>query len=137
MEGAMSFREKSAVITILALLLTYGAYAVRVKSGPMSTPEAVGFLSVVILAQVVIMIVAHIAVAVMRRPEARDERDQVADLRGARNGYFALATGLVAAMWLALMGAPPLTLVNAMLGALVAAEVVRYGSQLVYYRTGV
>lgn len=133
----MSFREKSAVITILALLLTYGAYAVRVKSGPMPMDQAISFLSVVIVVQVVIMIVAHIVVAVIRRPEKRDERDQVAELRGARNGYFAMITGVVATMWLAMMGAPTFTLLNALLSTLVAAEVFRYVCQLVYYRTGV
>lgn len=133
----MSFREKSAVITILALLLTYGAYAVRVKTAPMGMEEAVRFLSVVIVVQVAIMIVGHIVMAVIRRPEKPDERDRVADLRGARNGYFALAAALVATMWMAIMGAPTFTLLNALLAGLVAAEVVRYVSQLTYYRTGV
>jgi purine-cytosine permease-like protein len=138
MEGVMTFREKSAVITILALLLTYGAYAARVKlGGPMDTGEAVAFLSGVIVVQAIIMIVAHLVVALARRPERRDERDEVAELRGTRNGYFALATGVVATMWLAIIGAPTLTVLNGLLGALVAAEVVRYAFQLIYYRTGV
>lgn len=133
----MTFREKSAVITILALLLTYGAYAARVLNGPMEIGEAVAFLSGVILLQVVIMVAAHVAVTLIKRPEARDERDRIAELRGPRNGYFVLVAGVVLAMWLAIMGAPALTMLNALLATLVAAEVVRYASQLVYYRMGV
>lgn len=138
MEGVVTFREKSVVITIFALLATFGAYALRVKLGaPMQMGEAVAFLSGVLVVQTVIMIVAHIVMATVRRPERRDERDEVAELRGTRNGYFALVAGVVVTMWLAIAGFPPLTVLNGLLGALVGAEVVRYGFQLIYYRTGV
>jgi hypothetical protein len=137
MEGVMTFREKSAVITILALVLTYGVYAARVKlGGPMDMQATVLFVSGVVVAQTVIVFVSRVAVALRRRPERRDERDEVADLRGARNGYFALVAGVVATMWLVIVGVPTLTVLNALLGALVGAEVVRYAFQLVYYRTG-
>ena len=134
----MTFREKCAVITILALLLTFGAYAARAKLGaPMQMGEAVAFLSAVLVVQTVIIVAGRVLVALVRRPERRDERDEVAELRGTRNGYFALAAGVVVTMWLAIVGAPILTVLNALLGALVAAEVVRYAFELAYYRTGV
>lgn len=132
----MTFREKSAAITVAGLLLIYGIYGWRLAQGPMPMPQAVALLTGLIALQVVLMITAHGAAALLRRPEKPDERDRLVDLRGLRNGYFVLAAAVVGVMVLALAGASTLTVVNALLAGLVAADVVRYGSQLVYYRTG-
>lgn len=131
----MTFREKSAALTLASLILFAGLYGWRVLRGPMDAHQAVRLLVSLILIQCVVLIIAHILAAIRRRPEALDERDRLVELRGPRNAYFVLVCGVVGVMALALVGAPAVSLVHALMAALVTAEVVRFASQLVYYRT--
>jgi hypothetical protein len=132
----MTFREKSAAIIVAGLVLTYGFYGWRLSQGPMATAEAMALLTALIALQTVITILAHSAAALLRKPEKPDERDRLIELRGLRNGYFVLVAAVVGVMVLALSGAATLAVVNVLLGGLVAADLTRYGSQLVYYRLG-
>jgi hypothetical protein len=132
----MSFREKSALATVIALALVYGFYAWRVWGVGVPPAEAMPGMVGVALAQAIVVAVAHIALAIHRRPERPDERDQAAALHGQRNAYYVLLTGAIGVLWLALRGMPGLTVAHAMLAAVVLAEIVRHASQLVFYRWG-
>lgn len=97
----MSFREKSAWISILSMLGIYGLYFWSVIH---SAPQAGGFhfggLLGTIIALVVVQVVLTVAVAVFTPKEARaprDERDKVIELRAMRVAYAGLSTGVALA----------------------------------------
>jgi hypothetical protein len=90
----------------------------------------------VIAAQIVAQIAAHIFFALQARPEGADERDRGVDRLAQRNAYFVLFGSVWAVLGMALAAMAPLTLAYALVGAIVLAELVRFASQLVYYRRG-
>jgi hypothetical protein len=132
----MTFREKSAWITLIAIVLVFGGYWTILLTQRLPTTQAVELLAGLIVVKVVIIIIAHIAIAIWASPEPRDERDRLIELRSPRNAYYVLISGLVLMMGVALVGAPMLVVVNGLLAALVLAEVVRFASLIVSYRRG-
>jgi hypothetical protein len=56
-------------------------------------------------------------------------------LRSTRNGYYALAACLWTVAGVGLGARPPVLLAYLLVAGFAVAEVVRYASQLVYYRT--
>ncbi|MDZ5648998.1 hypothetical protein [Nitrospirillum sp. BR 11828] len=132
----MTFREKSALATALTLSLVYGLYAWRAWGAGLTRAEAIPGMVGVVLAQAIVVVVAHIALAIHRRPERPDERDQAAALHGLRNAYYVLLTGAVGVLWLSLCDTPGLTVAHAMLASVVLAEIVRHASQVLFYRWG-
>lgn len=134
----MSFREKSALLTIVTMIVAFGIYGWRVVQGPVGPVEQFGLLVGVVVAQVVLIAGGHIllAIASRRMPEPRDERDRMVELRSAHNGYFVMITGLFAMMAVVFFGASAVNVINGLLGVVVLAEIVRFGSQLVYWRRG-
>jgi hypothetical protein len=138
----MSFREKSLVAQILSMLVVFGFYAVRSWGAPLTPVNAIATLIGATILMILIGIVSHIVIAVRTRPEHADERDRITELRGCRNAYYTLAAGLWCILLLFLahsfLGLPSLVLVlYAIMASFVLAELVRLGSQLVYYRVGV
>jgi hypothetical protein len=132
----MSFREKSAWINLVAIVLVYGFYAWRLWGAPPTRLGAIAALIGSTILMIIISVTGHVALAIGRRPEAIDERDALVGLRSARNGFHALAAGVWAVIFLAIASPNPIFLAYAALGAFVLAEVVRLASSLVYYRAG-
>jgi Na+/H+ antiporter NhaB len=143
----MSFREKAAWVTFLAVLISFGFYFVSVGTAlhanadagawlPVSVPALITLVVVVILVEVV----AQVVIAARSPTEARgplDERERVIELKATRPAFFVLMVGV----WLAL-GAALLTehvglLVQVILFAVWIAELTRFGTQLYYYRQGI
>jgi hypothetical protein len=132
----MTYREKSAAASIAAILLGYGLYAVRLLGAPLTSFHAVAALIGSTILVVIILIPIHVVFTIKARPEAVDERDRIVGLRSVRNGYYVLAACLWGVAMLALTGRPPVLLAYALVAGFAVAEVVRYASQLIYYRTG-
>lgn len=137
----MSFREKSLVWQMFAIILVYGFYGAHFFQGhlwrvPLSPIPAVATLIGIAVLMIIIAIVGHIAIAIRTRPERPDERDWAVELRGSRNAYHALAAGMWCILLLSLMSASYQLLFYAILAAFALGELVRLGSQLVYYRSG-
>lgn len=134
----MSFREKSAAITLLAMLSAFGLYGWRLLAGHVGPAEEFGLLIAAIAAQVLLIAVGHVllAIAVRRGPEPLDERDRLVALKARRNAYWVALVGLFAMMAVVLFGTSAVQVINGLLAVVVAAEVVRYGSQLAYWRWG-
>jgi Ca2+/Na+ antiporter len=138
----MTYREKSAAASIAAIVLVYGFYAFRLMGAPklLATPlapvHAVGALVGSTVLLVIILSAIHIVIVARARPEKVDERDRIVGLRSVRNGYYMLAACLWGVAMLALTGRPPVLLAYLLVAGFAVAEVVRYASQLVYYRTG-
>jgi hypothetical protein len=136
----MSFREKSAGITLLCLVAVYGGYAVWALSGARSIPDSEAALILAVVLMVASMIVIHILAAILSGREARaakDERDRTIGWRSARNAYYTLMTFIWVSPAINLLQPGTVGLVNAVVATIVLAEIVNYASRLVYYRRGV
>ena len=133
----MSFREKSAWISLLSVSVIYGAYFWPiVQRGPHTGAFPVGRLIATVIALIVVQVVLHIAVAIAAPKEAqapRDEREKLIDLKAIRIAYAGLATGIAL---ICLVGGldPPVFSANALLFALVTSELLRSSCQIVQYR---
>lgn len=138
----MSYQEKSIAGSLLAMLVVYGYYFAAVLRHSGQVGFAVGRLIFTVIAIIVIEIAYHIALALQSRPEPKDERDILIESKAYRNAYFAYGTGaflvisVVIAAGLAGNLVTPFLLVNLVLLFMVLAEVVKFVTQLLYYRKG-
>lgn len=145
-----SFKEKSLLISLLALLVVYGGYFTGVLSGEVERTLS-GLLAAmiaVVIALVIVHVVFHIVIALDDVEEAEDERDQAVRRRAAVAGYNVLFVGVLLVLGRMLIlgtwadqesGAAPLDqvdLANLLLAALVISELAYYGAQLYFYRRG-
>ncbi|HTS26099.1 MAG TPA: hypothetical protein VMH81_09495 [Bryobacteraceae bacterium] len=136
----MSFREKSAWISLLSVSAIYGFYfASLTRSGWHAPSSGFGGLLGTIVALVIVQTVMTVAVAIYKPKDAkapRDERDRLIDLRSTRCAYAGLATGVAFAIFFAGFNPPILLNANALLFILVISEALRNTSQIVQYRRG-
>jgi len=136
----MSFREKSAWISLVSMVGIYGFYFWSVlHAGPQPGAFHFGGLLLTIVALVVVQTVLMVAVAIFSPREAkapRDEREKLIELRSMRVAYSGLATSVALAVFFAAFDPPILFNANALLFILVTAEVLRSGCQIVQYRRG-
>jgi hypothetical protein len=136
----MSFREKSAWISVLSMSGIYGFYFWSViQAGPKAGGFRFGGLLQTIIALVVVQIVLTVAVAIFTPKEAkapRDEREKLIELRAMRVAYAGLATGIALACFFGAFDPPILFGTNALLFILVTAEIMRSGCQIIQYRRG-
>jgi hypothetical protein len=133
----MSFREKTAWISLISMAGIYGLYFWSlIRSGPGGGGRTGSLLGTVI-ALVVVQTVLTIAVAVFAPKEAqapRDEREKLIELKATRFAYAGLATGIAVAVFFAAFPAPIIFGANSLLFILVIAEIMRSGCQIVQYR---
>jgi len=138
----MSFREKSAWISMLSMSGIYGFYFWSVfHAGPGSKTGGFHFGSLLqtIIALVVLQIVLTIAVAIFTPREAkapRDERDKLIELRAMRVAYAGLATSVALACFFGAFDPPIVFNTNSLLFILVTAEIMRSACQIIQYRRG-
>jgi hypothetical protein len=131
----MSFREKSAWISLISMSAIYGYYFWSVIHS--RSNGGFGGLLGTIIALVFVQTVLTIAVAVFAPKEAKaraDEREKLIELKATRFAYAGLATSVALACFFAAFNPPILFNTNALLAILVCAEVMRSGCQIVQYR---
>jgi hypothetical protein len=135
----MSFREKSAWISVLSMVCIYGFYFWSVFTHRSKADGShVGLLETII-AVVVLQVVLTVAVAIFSPKEAkapRDEREKLIELRSMRVAYAGLATSVALACFFGAFDPPILFNTNALLFILVTAEILRSACQIVQYRRG-
>ena len=140
-----TFRELSIAVQIVSILAVYGFFGVRLwgfwdqpamSSATVSSMTAMGVLVGITICMTIIGIASHVALAWFAKPEKSDERDRVIGLRGSRNAYGALAVGIWCILFFAIAGVPHGTLLYAIMAAFALSELVRLGSQLLYYKLG-
>jgi hypothetical protein len=148
----MSFQEKSVWGSLIALAGCSIYYFARVlgmyREGSTVDPSGAGALGISLLvALIVIEIVYHSVLAATAGSTESDERDRWIETRASRNAYVALGIGAFGVA-VHLFGASyfespryadfvtPFAVANIVLFAIASAEVVKYISQIVYYRTG-
>jgi hypothetical protein len=137
----MSFREKQAAVTLLALWIVGLTLLFRfLRLAPATVEQALPLLTGGGVALIAVMILAHIGLVIgAGREEAlrpADERDSLVNLASRRIGYWVTAGGLALVVGLAVRSASALTLAEAALSAFVLAEICVYASRLYYYRRG-
>jgi hypothetical protein len=134
----MSFREKTAWISMLSMGAIYGFYFWSVvHAGPQPGGFHFGGLLETIVALAIVQTVLVIAVAIAKPEEAkapRDERDKLIQLRAMRFAYSGLATGIALACLFGAFDPPIVFNTNALLFILVTAEIMRNACQIVQYR---
>ncbi len=148
----LSFREKSALVSLLAVLFVYGGYFVNLLSGSAEhTLSAMLYTSIgVVITLVVIEIVFHSLLGSFDAADANapaDERDLLISARAARVSHLVLSSGVLIVLGRVVIGGAmfesngleEVTLfevANLLLFAFVASELSHYGAQIFFYRRG-
>jgi len=98
----MSFRYKSALLSLVSLAAVYGWFFIRLMTdGPDVSPaQHIARLGGTVLAVAVIQIVGHIVIAGTSsdKYDAMDERERGFDRRATSLGYYVLIVGALAAV---------------------------------------
>ena len=142
----MTFQEKSIWASLITTIVLFGFYFVvafqiilddSVEGIPEKFSIGAIFTGVVIVI-VIIEVVVHAILAITYPPEVEDERTHLIGLKATRNGAIILVVGI----WLAFSGLAfttynPMVIAHLLLSSFILAEIIRFGSQLIYYRRGV
>ena len=141
----MSFREKSAWISFLVILVAFGAYFASIGVDLRTSMGAgyrgaplLGLVSVIVVVTL-IEVAAHIVLALRSPAEVRsasDERERAIALKATRPAFYVLMAGVWLAFGAAVLGGGVWMLVQAILLAVWVAELTRFGMQIYYYRRG-
>lgn len=137
----MSFREKSAWISLVSYLAVYGYYFwqvfTAVAAGQMDSLHYAKLLTGLIVLLIMIQIALTILVAVAKPREARaprDELDKLIDLKATRIGFAVIMIGALTVAAAIALGVPAFYTANGLFLAVIAAEVFKNIAQIVQYR---
>ena len=151
----LSFQEKSIWGSLIITLLAFGYYFVTVlemwSQGTAGAADVTGLIVGVIVAVVVVEIVYHILISIRPTPDPEDERDRLIEGKATRVAYFLLVCGALTAIghgiathgtaegWRSSVDGAlsPFITAHILLFSFVLAEVVKFCTQLYYYRAGV
>jgi hypothetical protein len=137
----MSFREKSAWITLVSIIIVFGVYFTHVPNlfDPDPGIWELHVIAICIASFVVIEVVAHIVLYLRFPKDARtpkDERERLIDLRATRLAAYVYVVGTFLAILTPHHGASGFAVGVFVLLAFVIAEIVNYTARIVYYRRG-
>lgn len=137
----MSFREKSAWISLISILLVSGFFFLHVPwtLKPSPSPHLFRGLLYCIIALILIELVAHLLV-VVRAPQdppgAKDERETLIDLKATRLAHYIYVTGSLLAVLSIHHGANAGAIGYGVLLAFVIGEVAKNTARILYHRRG-
>ena len=139
----MTFREKISWLSLGGILLAFGPYfAALALSGlppwALSPASAIWFIGAVTVIAVV-MTIGTIGIALANLRDAQrpsDERDRMIARRASSIAYAVLAPALWLALATLFLSSNLAVLVNAVLAAIVLAELVRCVAEIAGYRGG-
>jgi hypothetical protein len=139
----MSFREKSAWITLITLVVLTLFYITHLPPVWMLNPPGgwmLHTLAIGVGAFVVIEIVAHVIVAIRSPRDAqapRDERERLIALKATRIAASVYAILSLGSVFVAIhLGANELGVFYCVFLSFILAEIVNYAARIVYYRRG-
>ena len=136
----MSFREKSAWISLVLLLVVFIPFfwnSYRQLAGQIDASSAVGTAFILLAAFVLLEIVMHAAIAIQSPRDARaprDEREHLIEMRATRVAFHVLVVGALTGVGMQHVRNSPWLIAQVVLLAIVVAEAVRFGLQVVLYR---
>lgn len=139
----MSFREKTAWVTLCAIVAVSVMYLLHMPSPfePHPPLRVIHAMGMSVVAYLLIEVVAWVVLR-WRNPrdarEPRDERERLIDLKAMRIAYYVLATGSMVAIFvtLHLAGTGPVAVGMAVFMAFVLSQVAKHAARIVYYRRG-
>jgi archaellum biogenesis protein FlaJ (TadC family) len=135
----MSFREKSAWISLISILVVTALFFMQ-ETWTLTDPRALHALLLCFVALVLIEIVGHVVVAIQAPRDARtskDERERLIDLKATRIAFYAFAVGAFGAISLLHVGASAVNISYHVLLAFAGAEIVSYAARIYFYRRGI
>ena len=133
------FRAKSAGVSLVVIIMI-GMYYIANALPLLTSEEAVpaGALGLAITATVMIAVTEAALQIVLfigaGQIEDRTKRDDVIATQASRNAYLILTVGTFVAVGSMFANFTPYQLTSLLLAAFLLAEVVRLGSQIIYYR---
>ncbi|MBM3264487.1 MAG: hypothetical protein FJY97_13815 [candidate division Zixibacteria bacterium] len=138
----MSYREKIAWLSLIAMTVTFGPYFTIVAAGilpeeALPNLRQMGLYAVVAFVQMVILGVGHLYLRRQSPQEVRlppDERDQAIMRRSTTYGYYILILGMIQVGCIMPFYSNGWKIVNTAIFMIVAAEMVRYGVVVFSYR---
>ena len=144
----MSYMEKSLIASLGITLLIFGWYLYGAFSILSLNPELPGLVEIIILIVWVVVLESIIQsfIAIKNKSQLEDERDKLIEKVAYRYSYGVLSVGIWFLMmqilfdtWFDnhLMLTTPYGMFHWLLLFFVLSEVVRFGTQLYYYRKGV
>jgi hypothetical protein len=142
----MSFREKSAWITLITLVLVSLLWSLHIPwwqpftLAPESNPIVFHSLVLATISFIVIVVVAHVVVAIRAPREASapaDERERLIGLKATRVASYVYATLSLSSVFLIHLGANAIGVAYFVLISFVIAEIVSCVARIVYHRRGV
>lgn len=134
----MSFNEKSAWIMLAALIWIFGGYAWSLYQAGSFGAGTSGVMIASIVGFVIVIVVAHIAAAILSPKsvdEDEDERDRQIELRADEVGGIVLGAAAFGALATALFEGRYL-IANILFLGLAASEIVKNLYQVFLYRRG-
>jgi uncharacterized membrane protein len=142
MEVQMPYREKTAWLSLFAMVLTFGPYFTLVATSnlpaqPMPNLRLLGWFALTVIVQIIIQIVGNIYLAIRSRQEARlplDERERDIMRRSVSCAYYVLIVGMILVGCVMPFNSGGWTIINAALLMIVIAELVHYGVVVFSYR---
>lgn len=140
----MSFREKSAWITLVTIVFVSLLFVLHMPPPWSLAPRPNFFMFHVLLmsvgAFVVIEIVAHVVVALRAPRDAKaplDERDRLIAWKARSIAYYVAAVLSFVSASLIHLGANQIALAWCILVSFVVSQAVNYVARIIYYRRGV
>lgn len=140
----MSFREKSAWVTLITLIVLSIAFVLHIPwpwtLSPASSPFMFHILVLAIVAFIVIEIVAHVAIAIFSPRDARapkDERDRLIELKSVAVAAYVYAFLSLGSIFTIHLGANAIGVAYLVFLSFVVAEVVNHALRIYYYRRGI
>jgi hypothetical protein len=139
----MSFREKTAWVTLFAIVIVSLMYGLHMPN-PFEThspPRVLHAMGASLLAYIVIEAVAYLVLR-LRNPrdarEPKDEREKLIDLKALRIAHYVFVCCAFAGMFMVMhvVGAGAVALGMTVFMAFVLAQLVKHIARIVYYRRG-
>ncbi len=139
----MSFREKSAWISFVTILVVFGVYFWNVAGvfrGDVEPHRGFAIQVGLLVAFIVIQLVARVIVALQAPNEARapkDERERMIEMRATTVAFPVLVVGGLFSIGLIHVTRSTVVIAQHVLLAITVAYLVKSGLQILYYRRGV
>ena len=138
----MPYREKTAWLSLLAIVVTFGPYFTIIATHslpnePMANLRWLGLFAVTAIVQMLILGAGHLYLRRGSAEEARtplDERDQAIMQRSVSSAYYVLIAGMILVGCVMPFTSGGWSIINAALFMIIAAEVVHYGVVVFSYR---
>lgn len=135
----MTFHERSAITTISALVIVFGAYFLVLISGVDRSVDDFVYkplLVVAVVALIGVMAVSHMVLALWTPDEANtlDERDATISQRADQVSGFILGVVVLVVISLTMIETAHVYIANALLLGLVVAQVAGESTKLFLYR---